>query len=91
MTIKGKKIGVLFEGDYYENEIMYYKLRFAEEGAELHFLTRLWGQPKLTFLGHEYKIPMECNKSFENMSDEQLRSYDAIIIPSGIATFSQGR
>ena len=33
MSIKGKKIGVLFESDFYENEIMYYKLRFPEEGA----------------------------------------------------------
>lgn len=86
MSIKGKKIGVLFESDYYENEIIYYKLRFAEEGAELHFLTRLWGQPKITFTGHEYKIPMDCDESFENMSDGELRSYDAIIIPSGMVS-----
>ncbi len=86
MNLKGKKIGVLFEGDFYENEIFYYKYRFPEEGAELHFLTRLWGQERLTFLGHEYKVPMECAESFENMSDEELRSYDAIIVPSGMVS-----
>jgi protease I len=86
MGIKGKKIGVLFESDFYENEIMYYKLRFPEEGAELHFLSRLWGQPRITFTGHEYKVPMDCNESFENMSDAELRSYDAIIIPSGMVS-----
>jgi protease I len=84
MKLKGKKIGVLFEGDYYENEIFYYKLRFPEEGAALHFLTRLWGQPKITFYGHEYKIPMECSETFENMSDTELKSYDAIIVPAGV-------
>jgi len=84
MKLKGKKIGILFEGDFYENEIFYYKLRFPEEGAELHFLTRLWGQPKLTFHGHEYKIPMDCHETFENMSDEELRSYAAIIVPAGV-------
>ncbi len=86
MKLKGKKIGVLFEADYFENEIFYYKFRFPEEGAELHFLTRLWGNPSITFHGHEYQAPMECNESFENMSDEELRSYDAIIVPSGMVS-----
>lgn len=86
MKLKGKKIGILFEGDFYENEIFYYKYRFPEEGAEVHFLTRLWGQERLTFLGHEHKIPMECSESFENMSNEQLRSFSAIIVPSGMVS-----
>lgn len=86
MKLKGKKIGVLFEADYFENEIFYYKFRFPEEGAELHFLSRLWGQPSLTFHGHEYRAPMECRESFEGMSDEDLRSYDAIIVPSGMVS-----
>jgi len=86
MKLKGKKIGVLFEGDFYENEIFYYQLRFPEEGAEIHFLTRLWGQKSLEFKGHEYKTPMTCSESFENMSDEELKTYDAIIIPSGIVS-----
>jgi len=84
MKLTGKKIGILFEGDFFENEIFYYKYRFPEEGAELHFLTRLWGQDKLTFLGHEYRAPMDCWESFENMTDEELASYDAIIVPSGM-------
>lgn len=83
MKLKGKKIGILMESDYYEKEIFYYQLRFPEEGAEVHFLSRLWGQPFLKFEGHEYKIPMEVHESFENMSDEELRSYDAIIVPAG--------
>lgn len=86
MLLKGKKIGILFESDFYENEIFYYKYRFAEEGAELHFLTRLWGQDKLTFYGHEYKAPMDCWESFENMSDDELQSYAAIIVPSGMVS-----
>jgi len=81
-----RKIGVLLESDFYENEIFYYKYRFAEENYQLHFLSRLWGQEKLTFYGHEYKVPMDCWESFENMSDEELRSYDAIIVPSGMVS-----
>jgi protease I len=84
--LAGKKIGILMESDFYEHEIFYYQFRFPEEGAELHFLTRLWGNPSLTFTGHEYKIPMQVNETFEDMSDEELRSYDAIIVPSAIVS-----
>ena len=84
MSITGKKVAVLLETDYYEKEIFYYQHRFAEEGAELHFLTRLWGQPRITFTGHEFKIPIDCDESFENMSDGELGSYSAIIVPAGM-------
>ena len=84
MMLKGKKIGILMESDYYEPEIWYYKFRFAEEGAEIHFLTRLWGCQSITFKGHEYHIPLECNESFENMDDNTLKSYAAIIVPAGM-------
>lgn len=86
MSLAGKKVGVLIESDYYENEIFYYQHRFPEDGIELHFLSRLWGQPYLTFHGHEYRAPFECHESFENMDDATLRSYDAIIVPSGIVS-----
>lgn len=86
MTLQGKKIAVLIEGDYYEKEIFYYEHRFPEEGLELHFLSRLWGQPYLTFKGHEQHYPFECHESFENMSDEELRGYAAIIVPAGFVS-----
>jgi protease I len=84
MKLKGKKVAVLIESDFYEPEIFYYGRRFPEEGAEVHFLTRLWGQEVLTFTGHEYKVPFECRESFENMDDKTLKSYSAIIVPSGM-------
>ena len=84
MKLQGKKIAILIEGDFYEHEIWYYHFRFPEEGAELHFLSRLWGQPSLSFKGHEYHAPFECNESFEDMDDETLRSYSAIIVPASM-------
>lgn len=86
MALQGKKIGVLIESDFYEREIFYYEHRFAEEGVDLHFLTRLWGQPSLTFTGHDYKVPFECHESFEGIDDATLSSFAAIIVPSGMVS-----
>src|ERR1041385_5779786 len=63
MSLAGKKIGVLIESDFYEPESWYYQHRFAEEGAETHFLSRMWGQSSITFHGHEWKVPFECTES----------------------------
>ena len=86
MRLAGKKIGILLESDFYEPEIFYYQRRFAEEGAEVHLLTRLWGQSSLTFLGHEFRAPIEVHESFEDIDDEELRGYAAIIVPSGMVS-----
>lgn len=86
MKLQGKKIAVLIESDFYEKEIFYYEHRFREEGLELHFLSRMWGQDFITFTGHEYKVPFECHESFENMDDKTLKSYSAIIVPSAIVS-----
>jgi deglycase len=86
MSLAGRKIGILIESDFYEDEIFYYIHRFAEEEADLHWLTRMWGQERITFHGHEYKVPFEAHESFEGMSDEDLRSYAAIIVPSAMVS-----
>jgi protease I len=86
MQLAGHKVLVLIESDFYEHEIWYYSYRFPEEGAEVHFLSRLWGQPSLTFTGHEYKAPLVCTRSFEDMDDETLRGYSALIVPSAMVS-----
>lgn len=84
MTLAGTKVGILIESDYYEDEIFYYKHRFLEEGIELHFLSRLWGQSGLTFLGHEYRAPFYCSESFEALDEATLDGYSALIVPAGM-------
>ncbi len=86
MKLQDKKIGILIESDFYEKEIFYYEHRFPEEGVELHFLSRLWGQDYITFTGHEYRATFECHESFEDIDDETLKSYSAIIVPSGMVS-----
>lgn len=85
MASNNKKVGILIESDFYEPEIWYYQHRFAEEHIDIDFLTRLWGQSVIDFKGHEYHISGNFQeKSLEGMSDEELASYDAIIVPAGI-------
>ncbi len=86
MKLEGNKIAILIENEFFEHEIWYYAFRFPEEGAEVHFLSRLWGQASLTFKGHEYRAPFECHHSFEDMDDDTLRSYSAIIVPSAMVS-----
>ncbi|MFH2141085.1 MAG: DJ-1/PfpI family protein [Bacteroidota bacterium] len=83
-TLKRTKIGIFIESDFYENEIFYYQLRFKEEGYEVHFLSRLWGQSSIEFQGHEFKAPFHCSESFENLSDDDIKSFSAFIIPAGM-------
>jgi protease I len=82
-ALAGAKIAVLIESDYYEPEIFYYQRRFAEEGADLHLLTRMWGNDQITFTGHEWKIPLVATESFE---DVDPASFDAVITPSGMVS-----
>ena len=86
MNLNGKKVAILMESDFYEPEIFYYQRRFPEEGMEVRFLSRLWGQPSLSFKGHEYHLPMDVSGSFEGMSDAELASYSAIIVPAGMVS-----
>jgi protease I len=84
--LAGKKIAILMESDFIEYEIWYYRSRFVEEGAEVHFLTKLWGQPSLTFHGHEYQAPFTVDKAFTDMDDETLHGYAAVIVPGGFVS-----
>ncbi|MFD8014574.1 DJ-1/PfpI family protein [Streptomyces sp. NPDC058955] len=84
MRLLGHKIAVLIESDFYEPEILYYQQRFPEEGAEVHFLTRLWGRDSITFHGHEHQYPFEVTESFEELSDDALDAYSAVVVPSGM-------
>jgi protease I len=84
--LAGRTVAILMESDYVEPELDYYRRRFAEEGARVELLTRLWGQDSITFTGHEHQIPVEVDGDLEQVEDERLRGLDALIVPSGMVS-----
>ena len=79
-----KTVVVMIESDYYEHEIWYYNYRFKESGVTLRYVSRLWGKASLTFKGHELQAPLDCTDSFETITDAELDTFAAVIVPSGI-------
>jgi putative intracellular protease/amidase/mannose/cellobiose epimerase-like protein (N-acyl-D-glucosamine 2-epimerase family) len=84
--LAGRTIAIMMEGDYVEPELHYYQRRFAEEGATVQFVTRLWGAPEQTFQGHEYQLPFTVDGDLEALDDERLAQLDALIVPSGMVS-----
>ena len=64
--LKGKKVAILVENEYVPAEIKAYRSRFGEFGAEVHFMSRLWGQPKLTFVSDvdDYKGSVQASRDY---------------------------
>jgi len=86
MPDQEKKVAILMESDFYEHEIWYYHYRFLEAGIDAHFMSRMWGQESITFKGHEYHVPFECRESFEELDDEALATFGAVIVPAGMVS-----
>lgn len=84
--LAGRTVAILMESDYVEFELDYYRRRFAEEGARVELLTRLWGEPSMTFTGHEHRLPITVDGDLEQVDDERLRGFDALIVPSGMVS-----
>jgi protease I len=78
------RVAILLENDFYEQEIFYYQKRFLEAGFEVHFITRLWGKPSLTFTGHEFRAPFTVDEELAEVDDRELLRFDALIVPSGM-------
>lgn len=45
-SLKGKKVAVLVETEYIPEEVNYYQTFFSQKGAQVDFLTQLWGKPE---------------------------------------------
>ncbi|UCM88161.1 DJ-1/PfpI family protein [Streptomyces marincola] len=82
--LAGHRVAILMESDFVEHEISYYQQRFAEEGAEVVLLSRLWGQQSLTFTGQEYRAQVTVDGDLETFTYDQLNHLSALVTPSGM-------
>lgn len=82
--LAGKRIGVLMENDFAEDEIAYYERRFAEEGARVELLTRLWGRDSLTFHGHDHRGTVHVTGDLEALDYHELSRLSALVVPAGM-------
>lgn len=84
LPLRGRRIGILMESDYVEEEVAYYRRRFAEEGADVVLLSRLWGQDSLTFTGHEQRAPLTVHHDLDTLTYQELAGYSALVVPGGM-------
>lgn len=80
--LAGKRIAVLVESQYIPSEIATYRERFASYGAEVHLMSRLWGQPKQTFVSEVEeagKMPETLDVSID-FDAIALEDYAAVIM-----------
>jgi protease I len=86
MPLAGRRIAILMESDFVEEEISYYRMRFAEEGMEVALLSRLWGNESLTFASHERRTPIEVRGDLERLDYAELSTFSAVLVPSGMVS-----
>ena len=80
--LTGKKIAVLVESQYVPGEIEAYRYGFGALGAEVHFMSRLWGNERLTFVG-EVELASQTPQTLEvgiDFQNVRLEDYAAVIM-----------
>jgi protease I len=81
--LTGRKVAILIESEFIQEEIDAYTDRFGALGAEVHFLSRLWGNRDLTFLSDAVNDPSRIARPFtvsRDLSDTHPDDYDAVIM-----------
>ncbi|MFO1371474.1 MAG: hypothetical protein U1F42_03455 [Candidatus Competibacteraceae bacterium] len=85
--LEGKKIAVLVESQYIPGEIEAYRYGFGTLGAEVHFMSRLWGNKTLTFVSEIEQASytpqtLEVSIDFQNVSLDWTTSISTTTPPS---------
>jgi protease I len=80
-SLGGKKIAVLVESEFIPEEMEAYQQRFSEQKATVHFMSRLWDQPKVRFFSDavEGELPktLDVEIDFQNVD---VNDYAAVIM-----------
>ena len=80
--LEGKKIAVLVESEFIPEEIETYSRDFGAMGAEVHFMSRLWGNPIVTFFSDVEKFDQTPRKLEVTIDFQKVRleDYAAVIM-----------
>ena len=80
--LQGKKVAVLVETEYIPFEIEHYKHKFPQLGAEVDFLSYLWGEKKRTLVSDVDKPdkPIETMEVDKDVKDYDPNDYDIVLM-----------
>jgi protease I len=81
-VLDGKRVVVFVESEYIPEEIAAYQRVFAERGATVDLVSRLWGQPEATFVSDIDKLgkDLETLTVTVDLDSVRVEDYDAIIM-----------
>lgn len=79
--LKGKKITVLVETEYIPSEVEYYRSFFEKQGAEVEFMTYLWGKTERTIVSDVDSEDKQAEKMVvtKEISDANPNDYAIVI------------
>jgi putative intracellular protease/amidase len=83
ISLAGKKIAVVVESQYIPSEIKIYQERFAEYGASVELVSRLWGQPEQRFystIEPDVVNTIEWLKVTKDFDQVNIDEYAAVIV-----------
>jgi protease I len=80
--LQGKKIAVLVESEFIPEEIAAYQSRFAQLGATVHLMSRLWGQNCVRFVSDVDAIgkPVKYLDVSIDFQEIDIADYAAVIM-----------
>jgi putative intracellular protease/amidase len=88
--LSGKKIAVLVESEYIPDEIRTYRERFADYGAAVDLVSRLWGQQSLQFYStvnpDDNQIEVEKLEVSLDVDHVDLEGYAAVIMAANYSS-----
>ncbi len=76
------RIAVVIESHFDETEYRRFNEFFPEHGYEVDYVTYLWGQPELEFVGNDFTQRVTVTK---DLADVDLADYRAVILIGGYA------
>ena len=80
--LDGKRVAVLIESEYIPEEIAAYQRVFSERGATVDLISRLWGNPAVTFVSDVDRVekPLETLTVNIDIESVNVEDYDVVIM-----------